>query len=84
MRGSDVPGQFTQLPCQRQGTMDALAAPGLESGIAFVISVTTASHGNGSCEMTGIALISVQQLLKILGKHILFWEHHVWVSKTKF
>lgn len=43
----------------RQGTADALTAPGLESKIVFVSFVTTASRGNYSCEMTAIALISV-------------------------
>ena len=75
--GSGIPGQFPQLDCQRQGTADALAAPGLGSKIAFVSFVTTASHDRNCTNFS-------QQLLRILGKHILFWEHRVWVSKTKF
>ena len=59
VQGSGIPRELTRLDCQRQGTADALAAPGLESKVVFVIFVTAASHGNGSREMTGIALISV-------------------------
>lgn len=51
--------QLTWLRCQREGPADALAVPELESKVDFVIFVTTASRKSGSCEMKGIALISV-------------------------
>lgn len=59
LRGSDIPGQLRWLDCQRRGTTGAPTASWQESRIVFVIFVTTANHGNGTCEMTGIALISV-------------------------
>lgn len=58
-QGSGIPGQPVRPDCRRKGTADALAAPELETKVVFGIFVTAASHGNGSCEMTGIALISV-------------------------
>lgn len=51
--------QLTWLHCQREGPSDASALPELESKVDFVIFVSTASHKNGSCEIKGIALISV-------------------------
>lgn len=46
-------------PCWGQVSTEAFAGARLEPNPLFVAFVTTASHGNDTCEMTGMALISV-------------------------
>lgn len=57
--GSGIPRQLTGLGWQGWGTAGAPAAPALEPKVVCGSFILAASHGNGSCGMTRIALISV-------------------------